>query len=96
MTQIRTSVQVEAPSEGGGLRRINWILRQLTEAPDSLAVEVLFARREQTSCEQLKDVRSNPAVLPKTTSLRLPSRVGRRNPPMPPAAPTRPVMTPIS
>ena len=63
MTQIRTSVQVEAPSEGGGLRRINWILRQLTEAPDSLAVEVLFARREQTSCEQLKDVRSNPAVL---------------------------------
>ena len=63
MAQIRTSVQVEAPPDGGGMRRINWILRQLTEAPDSLAVEVLFARREQTSCEQLKDARSNPAAL---------------------------------
>ncbi len=63
MTQIRTSVQVEAPPDGGGLRRINWILRQLTDAPDSLAVEVVFARREQTSCEQLKDARSNPATL---------------------------------
>jgi hypothetical protein len=63
MAQIRTSVHVEAPPDGGGMRRINWILRQLTDAPDSLAVEVLFARREQTSCEQLKDARSNPATL---------------------------------
>jgi hypothetical protein len=63
IAQIRTSVHVEAPPDGGGMRRINWILRQLTDAPDSLAVEVLFARREQTSCEQLKDARSNPATL---------------------------------
>ncbi|HEY0816619.1 MAG TPA: hypothetical protein VGE11_25345, partial [Pseudonocardia sp.] len=63
MAQIRTSVQVEAPPDGGGVRRINWIVRQLTDAPGSLAVEVLFARREQTSCEQLKDARTNPATL---------------------------------
>jgi hypothetical protein len=62
-SQIQASVEVDAPREGGSQRRINWMLRQLAEAPDALTVEVLFARREQTSCEQLKDVRSNAAAL---------------------------------
>jgi stress response protein SCP2 len=61
--RIRTSIAVDAPREGGGARRVNWMLRQLGDAPDALTVEVLFARREQTSCEQLKDVRGNPAAL---------------------------------
>jgi stress response protein SCP2 len=61
--QIRTSIAVDAPREGGAARRVNWMLRQLDGAPDALTVEVLFARREQTSCEQLKDVRGNPAAL---------------------------------
>jgi hypothetical protein len=69
MAQIRTSVQLEAPPDGGGPRRINWIIQQLTDAPDSLAIEVFFARREQTSCEQLKDARIKPAtLLPDTTA----------------------------
>lgn len=42
---------------------MNRILRQLADAPDALTVEVLFARREQTSCELLKDVRDNAATL---------------------------------
>ena len=61
--QVRTSVEVDAPREGGGPRRVNWLLRQLTDAPDALVVEVGFARREQTSCEQLRDVRENAAAL---------------------------------
>ena len=61
--QVRTSIEVEAPREGGNLRRLNRMLRQLADAPDTLAVEVLFIRREQTSCEQLKDVRVNPGML---------------------------------
>jgi stress response protein SCP2 len=61
--QIRTSIEIDAPREGGGARRINWMVRQLAEAPETVTVEVLFARREQTSCEQLKDVRSNPTGL---------------------------------
>ena len=61
--QIRTSMEIEAPREGGGPRRIAWIVRQLADAPDSLTVEVLFARREQTLCELLKDVREKPAIL---------------------------------
>lgn len=61
--QIRTSILVDAPREGGGQRRINWIVRQLTDAPDTLTVESMFARREQTACEQLRDVRADPTVL---------------------------------
>jgi TerD domain-containing protein len=61
--RVRTSVELDAPREGTGKRRIAWLLRQLGEAPDQLTVEVLFARREQTSCELLKDVRLNEATL---------------------------------
>jgi stress response protein SCP2 len=61
--QIRTSILVDAPREGGGQRRINWMVRQLTDAPDVLTVEAVFARREQTACERLCDVRADAAVL---------------------------------
>ena len=61
--QIRTSILVDAPHEGGGQRRINWILRQLADAPDTLTIEAVFARREQTACELLRDVRADPASL---------------------------------
>lgn len=60
---VRTSIEVDAPREGTSSRRANWILRQLADAPDALTVEVLFARREQTSCELLKDVRTNNTAL---------------------------------
>lgn len=61
--QVRTSVEINAPREGTSGRRVSWILRQLGEAPDALTVEVLFARRDQTSCELLKDLRSSGAAL---------------------------------
>ncbi|WP_300019394.1 hypothetical protein [Pseudonocardia sp.] len=61
--QVRTTIEVDAPSDGSGARRVNWILRQLKEAPNTLLVEVAFARREQTACELLKDVRDNAAAL---------------------------------
>lgn len=61
--QIRTSILVDAPHEGGGQRRINWIVRQLADAPDTLTVEAVFARREQTACELLRDVRADPTSL---------------------------------
>lgn len=60
---VRTTVPVDAPREGGASRRVNFILRQLGSAPAAMTVEVLFARREQTACEQLKDVRERPAAL---------------------------------
>lgn len=63
--QVRASVEIDAPREGGATRRVNWLLRQLKDAPDSLSVEVVAARQAQTECELLKDVRaSNAPLLP--------------------------------
>jgi hypothetical protein len=61
--QIRTSLDIDAPQDGGSSKRLNWLLRQLTTAPDSTTVEAAFARRGHTACELLKDVRTNPSVL---------------------------------
>lgn len=63
--QVRTSIEIPAPGEGGAGRRVNWLLRQLKDAPDSLNVEVIVARQTQTTCELLRDVRaSNAALIP--------------------------------
>jgi hypothetical protein len=61
--QIRTSLDIDAPQDGGPSKRLNWLLRQLTAAPDATTVEAAFVHRGQTACEMLKDVRSNPAML---------------------------------
>jgi stress response protein SCP2 len=61
--QVRTGVTIAAPQQGTKTRRVNWMLRQLKEAPDDLTVEVTFAGRCETTCERLKDVRDDPAAL---------------------------------
>lgn len=62
--QVRTSVDVDAPQEGGNQRRISWLLRQLgDQGPDDLLVEVMFAGRSATACERLADVRQKPNLL---------------------------------
>jgi hypothetical protein len=61
--QVRASVDVDAPREGGSLRRINWLLRQLKDAPDGLLLEATFSRRSVTSCELLAAVREKPSIL---------------------------------
>ncbi|MGQ0629405.1 MAG: TerD family protein [Sporichthyaceae bacterium] len=63
MGQVRTSIEVEAPREGGAGRRVNWMLRQLKDAPENLSVEVVVARQSQSTCELLRDVRVNNAAL---------------------------------
>ncbi len=62
-SQVRVSIDVEAPKEGSGQRRLGWLLRQLRDAPDGLLVETVFAGRVESACEQLGDVRQNPAAL---------------------------------
>lgn len=71
-SQVRVSVDVVAPSEGGTKRRIAWLLRQLSSAPDALLVEVLFSGQAESTCERLKDVRedSTPLVADRTTDVR--------------------------
>jgi len=57
---VTTSVEVPAPSEGRPKTRINWLLRQLADAPDDLRVDVRFARVRATRSELLRDCRHAP------------------------------------
>lgn len=59
----RTTVTVKAPKDGRSLTRINWILRQLKDAPEDLRIEVLFARTKETTALLLSDAREEPKAL---------------------------------
>ncbi len=57
-------IDIDAPREGKPQTRVNWLLRQLRDAPDFLRVEafVMHGRGEGAS-ELLGSVRDNPALL---------------------------------
>ena len=62
--RISAAVDIEAPREGKQQTRVNWLVRQLKTAPDTLRVDcfALHARGASTS-ELLKAIRENPALL---------------------------------
>ena len=62
-TQIRTSIDVQAPQEGTLPRRVSWLSKQLKDAPDTLLVEVHFDPRPETTCERFADIRDKPGAL---------------------------------
>lgn len=54
--QTHTSVTIPAPAEGRAKARINWLLRQLTDAPDEIRIEVAYpwhARRRARYSDKL-------------------------------------------
>jgi hypothetical protein len=51
--QTLTSVTVDAPREGRVTSRINWLLRQLGEAPNDLRVEVAYPNARETTSVML-------------------------------------------
>lgn len=62
--QLSTSVAIEAPRDRKRpTARINWLLRQLKDAPDSLRVEVRFAHVREGRSELLGDCRDDPGCL---------------------------------
>jgi hypothetical protein len=62
--KITCYVDIDAPKEGRSSTRVNWLLRQLKSAPDSLRVEAFQVHaRGAGAVALLKDVRGNPAVL---------------------------------
>jgi hypothetical protein len=61
--RVTTSVELAAPKEGRPRTRINWLLRQLKDAPADLRVEVRFAQIRSTRSELLRDCRENPDCL---------------------------------
>jgi hypothetical protein len=58
-----TSVEIAAPREGRAKTRINWILRQLKDAPDTLRVEVRYPNAKETVSATLKEAREKPDKL---------------------------------
>ena len=58
-----SSVTLDAPREGRAKARINWLLRQLNDAPGDLRIEVAFPSARQTTSELLQDAREIPEKL---------------------------------
>jgi hypothetical protein len=63
-SQILCSVDVDAPREGRPLTRVNWLLRQLKNAPDGVRVETWVKRSQQPAAAWLLgEVRDQPEKL---------------------------------
>lgn len=63
-SQILCSVAVDAPREGRPLTRVNWLLRQLKNAPDGVRVETWVKRSQQPAAAWLLgEVREQPEKL---------------------------------
>jgi hypothetical protein len=61
--KVITSVAVEAPGDGRPATRVNWLLRQLREAPDGLVVEVSFASTRATTAALPSAAKDDPHSL---------------------------------
>jgi hypothetical protein len=57
--QTLTSVTIKAPGEGRTKARFNWLLRQLSEAPDDLRIEAAFPNARETTRALLGQVRED-------------------------------------
>ena len=57
--QTLTSVTIKAPGEGRAKARINWLLRQLREAPDDLRIEATYPNARETTGALLGQVRED-------------------------------------
>ncbi len=62
--RVFASVDIDAPREGRPQTGINWLVRQLKDAPESLRIDC-FARhgRGTSTSELLGEVRPNPVIL---------------------------------
>lgn len=58
-----TGVCVDAPREGRVMSRINWLVRQLAEAPEDLRVEVAYPNARETVSALLCKAREEPECL---------------------------------
>ena len=62
--KVTCHVDVDSPREGRPTTRINWLIRQLKNAPDNTRIECMTAHaRGWSSAELLRAVRENPGLL---------------------------------
>lgn len=63
-SQVTCHVDVDAPREGRPTTRVNWLVRQLKNAPETVRVEAYANHaRGASTAELLRTVRENPACL---------------------------------
>ncbi|WP_298461514.1 hypothetical protein [uncultured Cellulomonas sp.] len=61
---VTCQVDIDAPREGRPTTRVNWLVRQLKNAPETVRVEAYAAHaRGAGAAELLRDVRADPAIL---------------------------------
>jgi hypothetical protein len=60
--RVVVSVLMDAPKEGRPATRVNWLLRQLRDAPDGLRVDAFLAGSKTSLSEPLGVVREDPSV----------------------------------
>lgn len=61
--RVTCGLDIAAPKEGRPTTRVNWLLRQLKEAPDLLRVEVFTQRNRPGAAELLRDLRDDASAL---------------------------------
>lgn len=61
--QVTTHARIKAPGDGRAKTRVNWLLRQLKEAPPKLRVTARFPRTRRTTSLLLADAAAKPAGL---------------------------------
>lgn len=61
--QVETTVAVAAPKEGRAAARLNWVLRQLRDAPGELRLTVSFEGARETTSGSLAEAREDPKLL---------------------------------
>lgn len=61
--QVTTAARVKAPQEGRTRTRINWLARQLKDAPDDVRIAARFARTSKTTSLMIGDVKEEPTGL---------------------------------
>jgi hypothetical protein len=62
-SSVAVFVDVDAPREGRGPTRVNWIVRQLKDAPENLRIDSFATGARSSKSELLRAVRENPGVL---------------------------------
>jgi hypothetical protein len=62
--KVSCSLTIDAPRDGRAITRVNWLVRQLKDAPPNLRIDAFLVNgRTVAASELLKDVREDPSIL---------------------------------
>jgi hypothetical protein len=61
--KVITSVALDAPGDGRPPTRVNWLLRQLKEAPAGLIIDASFTNTKASTASALSAAREDPKAL---------------------------------